>query len=71
MADLGKLWRPVVKGGAYPGGYFRTSGVARSSKKVKAINAKFTEVAHSCKGKKTSDRSMQNCIREKMKGTKA
>jgi hypothetical protein len=54
MADLGKLWRPVVKGGAYPGGYFRTSGVA-----------------HSCKGKKTSDRSMQNCVREKMKGTKA
>jgi hypothetical protein len=67
---LGKLWKPVVKGGHFPGGYFRATGVARSSKKVKQINNKFREAARSCKGKKTSDGSFQACVGDKMRGGK-
>ena len=69
--QLGKMWVPVQKSGAYPGAYIRSRGVARSSEKVKKINEALKEAAKSCKGKHTKDRSFQNCVADKMKGKKA
>lgn len=71
MTDFGDIWKPVTKGGAYPAHYFRKRHVARSSKKVKAVNIKFASVAKGCKGAKTSDRSFQQCVRKGMTGFKA
>ena len=71
MVNLGRLWRPVIKGGAYPTGYFRSSKVARASERVKEINKKLIEAAKGCTGKHTSDKSFQDCIRSKMTGVKA
>lgn len=71
MADLGKLWTPVVKGGHYPAAYFRTGSVARGSGRVKAVNEKLIEAARKCAGTHTSDGTFQECIRKEMKGYKA
>ena len=68
MTDFGDIWKPVTKGGAYPAHYFRKKHVARSSKKVIAVNRAFTSAAKGCKGKKTSDKSFQGCIRDAMLG---
>jgi hypothetical protein len=71
MTDFGDIWKPVTKGGAYPAHYFRKKHVARSSKRVKAVNAKFSTVAASCTGNKTSDKSFQKCVKLGMTGFKA
>lgn len=71
MADLGKLWTPVVKGGHFPATYFRTGQVARSSKRVEAVNKKLAEAANKCEGKHTSDGSFQECVRKEMEGYEA
>lgn len=71
MTDFGDIWRPVTKGGAYPAHYFRKKHVARSSAKVKDVNKKFSEVAKSCKGNKTSDKSFQQCVKKGMTGYRA
>jgi hypothetical protein len=69
LTDFGDIWKPVTKGGAYPAHYFRKKHVARSSEKVKAVNKAFTLAAKSCAGKKTSDKSFQGCIRDKLQNT--
>jgi len=74
MVRLGLLWKPVVKGGTYPRGYFRVRGVARSSKKVKAVNKAFAEAARACKaeveettpGKRL--KAFNQCIKKKLEG---
>jgi len=68
---LGLIWRPVIKGGHFPASYVRTADVARSSKKVLAVNRRFSEVAKSCAGNKTSDGSFQRCVADQMRGFKA
>lgn len=68
MVRLGLLWKPVVKGGTYPRGYFRVRGVARSSEKVKAVNRAFTAAAKECAGLPL--KKFNQCIAEKLSGRK-
>jgi len=67
---LGLIWRPVVKGGHFPASYVRTSDVARSSKKVLAVNRALVSAAKSCKGRKTSDGTFQACVGDALRGKK-
>jgi hypothetical protein len=68
MTDFGEIWKPVTKSGAYPAHYFRKKHVSRSSGRVKAVNEKFASAAKSCEGNHTSDKSFQQCMRDKMSG---